>query len=167
MIELTSLPAINACLNGLSAVLLGLGFYFIKAGRKTAHRNCMCAALTSSALFLASYLYSHANAGRTVFVDPAWCRPYYLAILISHTLLAIVMLPMVISTVVYAVKGRDASHRKIAKWTWPIWMYVSVTGVVIYLLLYQIFPQKQAKESVAENQNGVVGASLTEGSTSK
>lgn len=140
---LHDLPAINATFNGLSAVLLTFGFYFIKRGNKIAHRNCMIAAVCSSALFLAGYLTYHFTVKTiTHFVDPAWFRPIYLTLLLTHTLLAVVVLPLVITTIVFAAKGRFESHKKIARWTWPIWMYVSVTGVVIYFLLYQIFPQK-------------------------
>jgi uncharacterized membrane protein YozB (DUF420 family) len=135
------LPAVNATLNGLSACFLALGFVFIKRGQKIAHRNCMIVALVTSTLFLASYLYYHAHAGRTVFPDN-WFRPIYLTILLTHTMLAVAMLPMILITVFHATRGQFEKHKKIARWTWPIWMYVSVTGVVIYLLLYQIFPQR-------------------------
>jgi uncharacterized membrane protein YozB (DUF420 family) len=101
----------------------------------------MVAALCSSALFLVGYLTYHFNVqGMTQFPEN-WFRPVYLVILLTHTVLAAVILPLVILTVVFALRGRFESHKKIARWTWPIWMYVSVTGVVIYLLLYQIFPQ--------------------------
>jgi putative membrane protein len=137
------LPAVNACWNGLSSVLLVFGYRFIKAGNKAAHARCMIGALCSSALFLTGYLTYHFKVHAiTRFVDPAWFRPLYLALLISHTLLAVAVLPLVITTVVFAAKGRFESHKKIARWTWPIWMYVSVTGVIVYLILYQIFPQK-------------------------
>ena len=140
---LHDLPAVNATFNGLSAVLLMFGFYFIKRGNKIAHRNCMIAAVCSSALFLAGYLTYHFTVKTiTHFTDPAWFRPIYLTLLLTHTLLAVVVLPLVISTIVFAAKGNFESHKKIARWTWPIWMYVSVTGVVIYFLLYQIFPQR-------------------------
>ena len=140
---LHDLPAVNASFNGLSAVLLAFGFYFIKRGNKIAHRNCMIAAVCSSALFLAGYLTYHFTVKTiTHFVDPAWFRPIYLTLLLTHTLLAVVVLPLVITTIVFAAKGNFESHKKIARWTWPVWMYVSVTGVVIYFLLYQIFPQK-------------------------
>ena len=138
---ISDLPALNAGLNGTSTLFLSLGFYFIKAKRINAHRNCMVAALTTSTLFLISYLTYHAFAGRTVFKDPAWFRPIYLTILLTHTVLAIVIVPMVLVTLRRAVGGRIEQHKRIARWTWPIWMYVSVTGVLIYFLLYQIFPQ--------------------------
>jgi putative membrane protein len=140
---LHDLPAVNASLNGLSAVLLVAGFVFIKRGNKTAHRNCMVAALTSSALFLACYLTYHFTVkGVTHFVEPQWFRPIYLTLLATHTLLAAAILPLIIITVTFAAKQNFERHKKIARWTWPIWLYVSVTGVVIYWLLYIKFPQK-------------------------
>jgi putative membrane protein len=141
------LPAVNGTLNGLSAVLLSAGYVFIRRKNRTAHRNCMIAAFVSSTIFLGCYITYHSylgfvlHRGPTRFVDPAWFRPIYLAILISHTLLAIAILPLVFMTLSRAVKQRYDLHRKIARWTWPLWMYVSVTGVLIYFLLYQIFPQ--------------------------
>lgn len=140
--SLSDLPLVNACLNGLSSVFLSVGYMLIKRGRKTAHRNFMVAALVSSSLFLVGYLYYHFHAGRTEFRQPAWFRPYYLALLLSHTVLAVAIVPLVITTVIRAAKGRFEAHKRIARWTLPLWAYVSVTGVVIYLLLYQIFPQK-------------------------
>jgi uncharacterized membrane protein YozB (DUF420 family) len=140
--SISDLPAVNATLNGLSTILLAAGFYFIRTGNKTAHRNCILAAVGTSTLFLISYLTYHAFAGRTVFKDPAWFRPIYLTILLTHTVLAVVIVPLVLVTLTRAFKQRFEQHKKIARWTWPIWMYVSVTGVIIYLLLYQIFPQR-------------------------
>ena len=134
----TDLPAVNACLNSLSAILLTAGFIQIKRGNQTAHRNCMVGALATSTLFLASYLYYHFHAGRTVFPEN-WFKPVYLAILLTHTVLAVVIVPLVIAAVIQAVRGRFESHKRIARWTWPLWMYVSVTGVLIYFLLYHIF----------------------------
>jgi len=138
---LTDLPPVNASLNALSALFLTLGFVFIKKGRKNAHRNCMVAAFVTSTIFLVCYLVYHFHAGRTVFREPAWMRPIYLTLLLTHTVLAVVIVPLVLLTLHRAIKERFELHKKIARWTWPIWMYVSVTGVVIYLLLYQIFPQ--------------------------
>ena len=143
----TDLPAVNACLNGLSAVLLTTGFIFIKRGNKIAHRNCMIAALVTSTVFLACYLTYHYKMkqvygeAHTKFLDPAWFRPFYLAILFTHLLGAFAIVPLVIMTTSRALRERFDAHKQIARWTWPIWMYVSVTGVVIYLLLYQIYPQ--------------------------
>ena len=144
----TDLPAVNATLNGLSTVLLAAGFVFIKRGDKSAHRNCMVAALVTSSLFLVSYLYYHyqmkqaSGAAHTRFVDPSWFRPIYLALLFTHLVGAFAIVPLVLVTVSRAVRQQFELHKKIARWTWPIWMYVSVTGVLIYFLLYQIFPQK-------------------------
>ena len=140
--SLSDLPAVNACLNSLSAIFLSAGYYFIRRNNPTAHRNCMVAAVMTSTLFLISYLVYHFNAGRTVFRDPQWFRPIYLVLLVSHTLLAVAILPLVTATLFHAFRKRFESHRRIARWTWPFWMYVSVTGVIIYLLLYQIFPQR-------------------------
>jgi len=137
------LPAVNATLNGLSAVFLIAGFTAIKRGKKIAHRNCMITAFGTSVVFLACYLTYHATVKTvTHFVDPAWFRPIYLTILLTHTLLAVVIVPLILLTLWRAKKQNFEAHKKIARWTWPLWLYVSVTGVVIYLLLYQIFPQK-------------------------
>lgn len=136
---LSDLPAVNACLNSLSTLLLTAGFIFIKRRNERAHRRCMVAALVTSSLFLVSYLYYHAHAGSTRFPENAF-RPYYLAILLTHTVLAVVIVPLIIAAVVQAIRGRFESHKRITRWAWPMWMYVSVTGVLIYLLLYQIFP---------------------------
>ena len=137
------LPAVNATLNGLSAVFLTLGFFFIKRGNKIAHRNCMISAFVTSVVFLGCYLTYHVTVKTvTHFVDPAWFRPIYLTILLTHTLLAVVIVPLILMTLWRAKKQHFEAHKKIARWTWPLWMYVSVTGVVIYLLLYQIFPQR-------------------------
>ena len=140
--SLTDLPAVNACLNGLSAVFLTTGYVFIRRGNKIAHRNCMVSAFVTSTIFLICYLTYHFTV-RTVtrFQKPEWFRPIYLTILLTHTVLAVVIVPLVLMTLARAVKQRFDLHKKIARWTWPLWMYVSVTGVVIYLLLYQIFPQ--------------------------
>ena len=137
------LPAVNATLNGVSAILLTAGFIFIKRGNKIAHRNCMVSALISSTIFLACYLTYHCTVKTiTHFVEPAWFRPYYLSLLISHTILAAAILPLIITTVTFAAKQNFERHKKFTRWTWPLWLYVSVTGVVIYWLLYIKFPQK-------------------------
>ena len=146
--ELSDLPKINACLNGLASVFLLLGYIFIKRGNKTAHRNSMVGALAASTVFLGCYLYYHYSMQKlygeahTRFVNPEWFRPIYLTILVTHLICAIAIVPLVIMTVSRAVRARFELHKKIARWTWPVWMYVSVTGVVIYFLLYQIFPQR-------------------------
>jgi uncharacterized membrane protein YozB (DUF420 family) len=102
----------------------------------------MLSALITSTVFLACYLYYHFHAGRTRFANPEWFRQYYLAILLTHTVLAVVIVPMILRSVFLGLKNRREEHKKLSRWTWPLWMYVSVTGVVIYFLLYQIFPQK-------------------------
>ena len=138
---LSDLPAVNAALNSLSTIFLTCGYVFIRRQRQVAHRNCMIGAVLSSALFLTCYLIYHYHAGRTVFRDPAWFRPIYLTILLTHTILAVVIVPMVLTTLYRAATRQFDRHKKIARWTWPIWMYVSITGVIIYFLLYHIFPQ--------------------------
>ena len=136
------LPLINASLNALATVFLTLGYFFIRKGNKTAHKKCMISAFITSAVFLNCYLIYHFNTEVvTRFVNPSWFRPIYLVILVTHVILAIVILPLIFMTLNRALKARYELHKKIAKWTWPIWMYVSITGVLIYLLLYQIFPQ--------------------------
>lgn len=146
--ELSNFPPLNACLNGLASVFLLTGYIQIKRGNKLAHRNCMVGALIASTLFLGCYLYYHYSmqrlhgAAHTKFVNPEWFRPFYLAILFTHLVGAFAIVPMVIMTVSRAFRGRFELHKKIARWTWPVWMYVSMTGVLIYFLLYQIFPQR-------------------------
>lgn len=141
------LPAVNAFLNGVSAVLLSFGYYFIRRRNQRAHERCMVSAFISSILFLICYLTYHGHRayilhqGPTRFLEPQWFRPIYLAILLTHTLLAIAVVPLAVITLNRALRERFDAHRKIARWTWPIWMYVSVTGVLIYFLLYKIFPQ--------------------------
>jgi uncharacterized membrane protein YozB (DUF420 family) len=136
------LPAVNATFNGLSAALLLAGWIFIRRKNPAAHRHCMIAALGASVLFLACYLTYHFNVKVvTRFQNPEWFRPIYLAILLTHTILAVVIVPMILVTLSRALRQRFDAHRRIARWTWPLWLYVSVTGVVIYLLLYRIFPQ--------------------------
>lgn len=137
------LPALNAAFNALATVFLVTGYGFIRRGNRAAHRNCMIGALAASTLFLAGYLTYHFNVpGVTRFRDPAWFRPIYLALLLTHTVLAAAIVPMVLITLSRAMRGRFELHKKIARWTWPLWMYVSITGVLIYLLLYQVFPQR-------------------------
>lgn len=135
------LPAVNACLNGLSTVFLLAGYLMIRQQKKVAHRNCMIGALTSSVAFLVCYVTYHLQVGHTSFTDPAWFRPIYLIFLASHVLLAVAIVPLVLMTVIRAARGDFEKHKRIARWTWPLWMYVSITGVLIYLLLYKIFPQ--------------------------
>jgi uncharacterized membrane protein YozB (DUF420 family) len=138
-IDYTIFPTINATLNGTSAVLLIVAHSMIKRGRMAAHRALMLAAVCTSTLFLISYLYYHAHVGSVHFQGHGWSRPLYFSILISHTILAATIVPLVIITLTRALKERFDKHRAIARWTYPLWLYVSVTGVVIYLMLYHIF----------------------------
>jgi putative membrane protein len=134
------LPHLNACLNGTSAILLITGFTFIRSRNVVAHRACQIAALCVSLLFLASYLTYHYNHGATRFQGTGLVRPIYFTVLTSHTILAIVIVPLVILTFYRAFRGDFLRHRRIARITLPLWLYVSVTGVIVYLMLYQIYP---------------------------
>ncbi|PYS54021.1 MAG: DUF420 domain-containing protein [Acidobacteria bacterium] len=134
--SITGLPTVNAALNLTAAILIGTGIYFIKQKNIRAHKVCMVAALAVSALFLTSYLTYHYNVGSVPFTKQGWIRGVYFPLLISHTALAAVVLPMVLRTAFLALKGRFSNHVRIARWTFPTWMYVSITGVVVYLMLY-------------------------------
>ena len=136
MIDIMGLPTVNAALNLTAAILIGTGIYFIKKKNIRAHKVCMIAALAVSALFLTSYLTYHYNVGSVRFTKQGWIRSVYFPLLISHTVLAAVVLPLVLRTAFLALKGRFVSHVRIARWTFPTWMYVSITGVVVYLMLY-------------------------------
>lgn len=137
----SDLPLLNACLNGLTTLWLLCGFIMIRRGRIEAHRKFMVAALITSTLFLTSYLIYHFGFQLTTkFQGQGAVRPIYFFILFSHIILAVVNLPLIITTVILAIRGRFETHRKFARWTWPSWMYVSVTGVVVYLMLYVWFP---------------------------
>jgi uncharacterized membrane protein YozB (DUF420 family) len=144
MIALHDLPKLNACLNALSAVWLVTGLWFIKRGRISAHRFCMTAAIVTSTLFLTSYIVYHAQVGTTRFQTSGWVRQVYLSILGTHTLLAVAVVPLVLVTLRRALARRFDRHRRIARLTWPIWVYVSVTGVVIYWMLYHVDPGLRA-----------------------
>jgi len=133
-------PALDAVLNGSSAVLIGSGFYFIKRGRRVAHKRMMLAAFATSTLFLICYLYYHLVLhGLTHFQGQGISRPLYFALLTSHTILAAAVVPFILITLARALKGKFAKHKAIAPYTFAIWMYVSVTGVIIYIMLYKIF----------------------------
>ena len=136
--ETADLPMLNAALNAASAVLLASGWRFIRARRTEAHKRCMLAACATSALFLVSYLTYHYLHGSTRFQGQGAWRAVYFTILISHTILAAAIVPMVLVTLRRAFKGDFARHASLARWTLPLWLYVSVTGVVIYFMLYQI-----------------------------
>jgi len=134
------LPHVNACLNGTSALLLLTGYTFIRSRNIAAHRTCQLSALAVSILFLASYLTYHFHHGATRFQGTGVVRPIYFTILLSHTILAIVIVPLVILTFYRAFRNDFARHRRIARITLPLWLYVCVTGVIVYLMLYQIYP---------------------------
>lgn len=140
MIPLSSLPALNATLNATSAVLLTVGYLLIRRKRITAHKVAMVTAFFVSVLFLVSYLYYHYHHGATRFPGQGWIRPVYFALLISHTTLAAVIPPLALVTLYRAWRGQFPRHVRIARWTLPLWLYVSVTGVLIYWMLYHLYP---------------------------
>lgn len=137
---ISSLPHLNAILNSTCAFFLLAGYSFIRAGRVAAHRNCQILALSISVLFLISYLTYHFNHGATRFTGQGFVRTVYFTILTSHTILAVVIVPLVILTVYRAARGDFVRHRRIARWTLPLWLYVSITGVLVYLMLYHLYP---------------------------
>lgn len=143
MIGEHDLPSVNAFLNGLSAILLVAGYRAVRNRRIVLHQTCMLTALGVSVLFLASYLYYHfrVKAGQpTPFSGQGWARPLYFTILLTHTVLAAVAAPLALVTAYLGLRGRLARHVRIARWTLPIWLYVSVTGVVVYWMLYHLYP---------------------------
>jgi putative membrane protein len=131
------LPGVNATLNGLSAVLLALGFALVRAGKVRAHRACMLGAFGVSALFLVSYVVYHSSFGSRPFAGQGWIRWVYFPLLISHIVLAAAIVPLALVTIYRALRGEVARHRRLARWTLPVWLYVSVTGVMVYWLLYR------------------------------
>ena len=137
---LSYLPHLNACLNSASAVLLFSGYLFIRRHNVKAHRNCQVSALVVSTLFLISYLVYHFNHGTTRFTGQGIARPIYFTILTTHTILAIVIVPLILITFYRALRADFERHRRIARITLPLWLYVSITGVIVYLMLYQIYP---------------------------
>ncbi len=136
---ISDLPALNATLNGIAGGLLAAGYYFIRRKRIAAHRACMLSAFAASTLFLVSYVIYHAHVGSRPFPRQGSVRLLYFAILITHIVSAAAIVPMALITVRRGLKLDVARHRRIARWTWPIWMYVSVTGVIIYLMLYKLY----------------------------
>jgi uncharacterized membrane protein YozB (DUF420 family) len=138
--DLAALPAVNALLNATSAVLLSAGFVQIRRGNVAAHRACMLAAFGVSTLFLFSYVVYHACAGSVAFQGHGLVRPVYFALLLTHIVLAAAIVPLALTTIHRAWTARFDRHRRIARWTLPIWLYVSVSGVVIYLMLYHLYP---------------------------
>ena len=129
------LPAFNALCNSVAATCIAAGILFIRAGRKTAHGVSMAGAVIASALFLTGYLIYHSTHGHTVFGRTDWLRPVYLFILITHIILSVVVVPLVLSSVWFAIRRQWRLHRKISRWTYPVWLYVSVTGVVVFVML--------------------------------
>jgi putative membrane protein len=136
-LTVTDLPTVNACLNALSFFLLTFGYRSIRRRRTHAHRRWMLAALSTSTLFLVSYLIYHQQVGHVPYPYQDWTRPLYFTILIPHVILAVVMVPMVCTAVYHALRGRFRRHRRIARLLLPVWMFVSVSGVAVYLLLYR------------------------------
>ena len=130
-------PPLNAALNAISGVLILTGHSLIHRGRMAAHRACMISAVFTSTLFLVSYVYYHATHGVVRFHGAGWIRPVYLSILVSHTFLAFTLLVLVPLALLLAVRSRFERHKAVARWTYPIWVYVSVTGVVIYFMVYR------------------------------
>ena len=142
MIPLSYFPALDAALNGTSALLLTLGFVFIRQRKIAAHKACMISAFASSTIFLVCYLWYHVHHGVTHFTGQGLVRGFYFALLGSHTILAAVIVPLVLMTLYRALRNRFPQHKKIARWTLPIWLYVSVTGVLVYWMLYQLYPPR-------------------------
>ena len=137
--DVHSLPTLNAALNATSAVLLSIGWWLIKQRRIAAHRAVMISAFVTSSLFLTSYVIYHAQVGSRPFPGHGPIRAVYFAILITHVVLAAVIVPLVLVTLRRGLHRDDARHRAIARWTWPLWLYVSVTGVIIYVMLYHLY----------------------------
>lgn len=138
MLEVTDLPGVNATLNSISALLLAVGYVLIRNGRVDQHRKCMLAAFGTSTLFLASYLVYHFNVGSVAFTGQGPIRIVYFTVLISHIVLAMLILPLALMTLLRALRERFDAHAAIARWTLPIWLYVSVTGVAVYWMLYRM-----------------------------
>lgn len=139
MFDYSIFPPLDAVLNGASAVLVATARARIRRGQVATHRALMIAAVCTSTLFIACYLWYHAHVGTVHFTGTGWSRPVYFGILITHTVLAAAIVPLVIITLVLGLRRRDSKHRRIARWTYPIWIYVSCTGVIVYLMLYQFF----------------------------
>jgi putative membrane protein len=138
--DVAALPALNALLNGASAVLLTAGWLAIRRRRIAVHRGCMLGAFSVSVLFLVSYVVYHALAGSRPFAGQGWIRPVYFGVLITHVVLAAAMVPFVLTTLYRALGADFARHARLARVTLPVWLYVSVTGVAVYLILYRLFP---------------------------
>ena len=138
--KVTDLPAVNATLNGISTLLIITGWIMIKSERKRSHALCMLGAILTSALFLGCYLYYHFHVGHVVFTRTGWPRSLYFLILFTHLPLALAVVPLIALTITPALRQRFDAHKRIARWTLPVWLYVSVTGVLVYFMLYVWFP---------------------------
>ena len=136
--NVTDLPTLNAVLNLISATFLAIGYRYIKQGKQDLHKRFMISALLSSALFLTSYLIYHYYVGSVPYPHYDWTRPVYFAVLIPHVILAAVMVPFILVMVWRAVRGQFDRHKRIARWVWQVWMFVSISGVVVYLMLYRL-----------------------------
>ena len=137
----TYLPHIQAALNATTASLLAAGYYFIRRENRSAHRACMIGAAGVSAVFMICYLIYHANIGNIPFAGQGAIRPFYFTILVSHVILAALNVPLVVTTLVYAGRGKFVSHRRVALWSLPVWIYVSITGLLVYLLAFHLYPR--------------------------
>ena len=140
MLAVNELPHLNAALNGVTIILLAFGYYFIRSGDIARHRVCMLSAAVVSALFLISYLIYHFNSGLAKFGGEGVIRPIYFTLLIAHVLIAVVITPLVPLTLYRALAGQFDRHRRLAHWTWPLWMYVAVSGVVVYVMAIHLYP---------------------------
>ena len=138
IVSVTDLPAVNASLNAISTVLLLTGYAFIRRGERQKHKACMIAALVTSTLFLTSYVIYHAQVGSVPFKGTGWIRTVYFAVLIPHVILAAAIVPPILITASRGLSAKYDKHRRIARWTLPLWLYVSITGVIVYLMLYQL-----------------------------
>ena len=134
--NVSNLPTINAILNGISVILLTIGYVQIKRGNPAVHRKFMISAVISSAVFLTTYLIYHYYAGSVPYPHHDWTRPLYFIILIPHVILAAVMVPFILAALYFAFKSKFEKHKKIARWVWPVWMFVSLSGIAVYLMLY-------------------------------
>jgi len=137
-VNVSNLPTINAILNGISVILLTIGYVQIKRGNRMVHRKFMISAVISSAVFLTTYLTYHYYAGSVPYPHYDWTRPLYFIILIPHVILAAVMVPFILAALYFAFKSKFEKHKKIVRWVWPVWMFVSLSGIAVYLMLYKL-----------------------------
>ncbi|MFO1152251.1 MAG: DUF420 domain-containing protein [Rhodospirillales bacterium] len=140
MLSVNDLPHVNAALNGITVILLGLGYWFIRRREMVKHRACMLTAVGASAAFLVTYLIYHFNAGLAKFGGEGIVRPVYFTILLAHVVIAVLITPLVPMTLSRALTSRFDQHRRLARWTWPLWMYVALSGVVVYVMAIHLYP---------------------------